>query len=290
MTPMHSARPCTVCETEKKNGVTAWHCICPRCGYESGALEPSINDTAVHELIDEDARERSLKALRQENFKHIVDWLDKHTGPEQRALLDVGSAHGWFLEEAGKKFSAKGIEPDDVVREKSLGKGIAVRGGYFPDALAPEEKFDVIVFNDVIEHIPNVGTAFQAIRERLNSNGLLVLNLPSSRGFFYQLSKLFAKLGWSAPFDRLWQKGLPSPHVHYFAPDNLSMLASKHGLQQVEVFELPALRTDGLLERLRYVKNVHPAISYVQYLMLLLAIPVLKIFPSDIVVGIYKKN
>ncbi len=35
-------------------------------------------------------------------------------------------------------------------------KGLPARKGYFPDALDKKEKFDVIVFNDVIEHIPNI--------------------------------------------------------------------------------------------------------------------------------------
>lgn len=96
------------------------------------------------------------------------------------------------------------------LRQENL-RGLPVRPGYFPDALTPDESFDAIVFNDVIEHIPDIASALDACNARLSENGLLVLNLPNSRGFFYRLSKIFARLGWRNPFNRLWQKDLPSP-------------------------------------------------------------------------------
>lgn len=76
----------------------------------------------------------------------------------------------------------------------------------------------------LIEHIPDINSIIAACHERLNDGGLLVLNLPSSDGVFYKLSRLFAAMGKFDFFERLWQKGLPSPHVHYFNRKNLSNL------------------------------------------------------------------
>lgn len=170
-----------------------WHSQCPHCGYEAATLQVSINVPQAHMSIDEEAREASLKALRQANFAEIVDHARIYAPPGGRRLLDVGSTHGWLLEAATPTFDVLGIEPDAAIGSKAALRGIPVRQGYFPDALDARERFDVIVFNDVIEHIPDIGSALCACHERLDPGGTLILNLPNSRGFFYRLSKLLVR-------------------------------------------------------------------------------------------------
>ena len=270
--------------------MSSWHRFCPACRYESAALKPSINEERTHQLVNESDREISLKQLRSENFRAIVAHLDRLAPASAKTLLDVGSAHGWFLEQAGKRFTVMGLEPDAAVGQKAAARGLPVRIGYFPDALAPGESFDVIVFNDVIEHIPDIASALVACESRLNPGGLLVLNLPSSRGFFYRLSKLFARVNVRGPFDRMWQKGLPSPHVHYFDDNNLKALVTRHGFQMISSFGLSALCASGLLERLRVVGKVNPLVLYFQYVAVLCTIPVVRLFPSDTVVCVFRKS
>ncbi|GJJ01065.1 hypothetical protein RugamoR64_16030 [Duganella rhizosphaerae] len=280
---------CLVCKQQTVAGLSPWHRVCPSCGYESAALLPTINDAEVHVHVDEAQREAGLKAIRQENFKTIVGYAKAQAPAGARRLLDVGAAHGWFLEAASTDFEVLGMEPDTAVAHKTAARGLPVRNGFFPDALQTDERFDVIVFNDVIEHIPDIRSALAACRERLTPGGILILNLPNSRGFFYRLSKLFARAGWHAPFERLWQKGLPSPHVHYFEAGNLSKLVGGQGLELRFKAELPAVRAKSLLERLRCAGQGSWLGIYAQYAAVLLTIPVLRAFPSDIVVCVYRK-
>jgi 2-polyprenyl-3-methyl-5-hydroxy-6-metoxy-1,4-benzoquinol methylase len=281
---------CIVCGTKQAPGLARWHATCPSCAYESATLEAAINQQQAHGSLNEQAREAGLKALRLENFAQIVQLARRFAPAGSSRLLDVGSAHGWFLEAARGSFEVLGIEPDETIGSQAVERGLPVRPGYFPKALQEGERFDVIVFNDVIEHIPDIGTALAACAERLNSQGILILNLPSSGGFFYRLSKLLAQAGWRTPFERLWQKGLPSPHVHYFRPGNLVALVEKYGFDVVHGAELPSLRARGLLERLRCTGQARLLSLYVQYLAILCAIPVLRVFPSDIIVCIFRKK
>ena len=283
-------KACIVCGNTKFAGLAAWHTACPSCDYQSGALEPAINEQRAHDALSESDRQQGLKALRQENFKLIVDQASRLAAPGALKLLDIGSAHGWFLEAAGARFDVLGIEPDAAVGKAAAARGLPVRQGYFPDALEAGETFDVMVFNDVIEHIPDIQGALAACHERLNPGGILILNLPSSRGFFYRLAKLLARLGWRTPFDRLWQKGLPSPHVHYFNGENLAALVERQGFDLVDRAELPSLRANGLLQRIRSAGNINPLALYCQYLTILCAIPVLSVFPSDIIVCTFRKK
>jgi SAM-dependent methyltransferase len=281
---------CIVCGTPQTAGLAGWHALCRECGYESAALQGTINAAPAGSPVDEDEREVGLKALRQENFRDIVGIARRYARAGARRLLDVGCAHGWFLETARDSFEVLGIEPDAVVGGRTAARGLPVREGYFPDALRDGERFDVIVFNDVIEHIPDIDAALAACHARLSEEGILILNLPNSAGFFYRLSKLFSRVGWSAPFERLWQKDLPSPHVHYFQPGNLARLVGKHGFAQVHSQELPSLRAKGLLERMRCAGNIAGPALYLQYAAVLCTIPLLRAFPSDIVVSVFRKQ
>lgn len=281
---------CIVCGSEQASGLASWHAACRHCGYESAALQGAINASSTEVPLDEEKREAGLKALRQENFRDIVTIAREHARPGARRLLDVGCAHGWFLETARDHFEVLGVEPDAVVGGRTMARGLPVRQGYFPDALEDGETFDVIVFNDVIEHIPDINGALDACRDRLADGGLLILNLPNSAGFFYRLSKMFARAGWHGPFDRLWQKGLPSPHVHYFKPNNLERLVHGRGFDQVHAGQLPSLRAKGLRERMACTGSLSGPSLYLQYSAVLCTLPLLKVFPSDIIVSVFRKG
>lgn len=280
---------CIVCGGSQMAGLTGWHATCRACKYESAALTPAINVPSTV-AMDEAQREAALKALRLENFNTIVGYAKQHVSASKPRLLDVGSAHGWFLEAARSQFDVLGVEPDAEVGGRAAARGLPVRSGYFPDVVDRDERFDAIVFNDVIEHIPDIHSALAACHAHLNDGGILILNLPSSRGLFYRVSKVLARVGWRGPFERMWQKDMPSPHVHYFDPRNLRELVLKQGFTMAKTAELPALRAEGLMERLRYVGTAAPVSLYLQYAVIRCAIPVLSIFPSDIIVSIFKKK
>lgn len=272
---------CEICGCDMQSGYKNWHFICKQCGYEIAQLNPQINHESQHELINEDRRESGLRELRVDNFKNLVNQI-KNSAPENaRSLLDVGCAHGWFLEAASTDFDVQGLEPDKHIFELTSKQNYSVRNGYFPDAVGQDEKFDVITFNDVFEHIPDIRDILHACNKRLNQKGLLVLNLPSSEGVFYRLSKWFCKLGFSGFFERLWQKDLPSPHLHYFNKSNLTKFLKQNGFEIVKSGSMPAIKFSGLYSRITYTGNYNAVIRVILYLGVLCILPFLVIFPKD---------
>ena len=280
---------CQICTSPLLVGVEEWHFVCRRCGYEKAAFSPSINDEVLHSKIDEQARESGLKSLRQSNFKRLVDVLQT-VHPKAETLLDVGCAHGWFVEAASRSFNVLGIEPDQAVYASTSSRGLPVRLGFFPDALEADERFDIIVFNDVFEHIPDSEAILRACHEKLNENGVLLLNLPSSSGFFYKLSKLFHRIGLSSFFDRLWQKGMPSPHLHYFNTKNLSDFLGDNGFETVKDGSLPTLQLAGLYTRISCSGDMNFLKSLAICACVAVALPIIRIFPSDIVYVVARKK
>ncbi|MDB6047650.1 MAG: hypothetical protein JWR17_396 [Pseudomonas sp.] len=280
---------CPVCDASLVNSFYDWHMSCTVCGYEKSDLLPTINEQSAHEHIDESMRETGLRDLRVSNFRILLDVIRKFKSEGGR-LLDVGCAHGWFVEQAMTEFDVLGVEPDSVVFQSAAARGLPVRLGYFPEALEASEKFDVIVFNDVIEHIPEIAKVVASCRDRLIDGGYLVINLPSSRGFFYKLSKLLARIGYGVFFERLWQKGLPSPHVHYFNEDNLSALLKRNNFTTMHNGRLAVLGLAGLHTRISYTGNMGAALRLIIYVLVAISLPVLRLLPSDIIYSISKKS
>jgi len=263
-------------------GLQEWHWGCTRCGYEKTNLQPTINAQESQAAIDEAARAQALSSLRLENFKELLSEIEACQPPGPK-LLDVGCAHGWFLDLAGQSFEVLGVEPDHRVGVEAAKPGRPIRLGYFPDALQPDEKFDVIVFNDVFEHIPDLEGVLAECHLRLNAKGLLVLNLPSSQGVFYRLARLLNKLGLPGPFERMWQVGLPSPHVHYFHLENLATLLKQKGYSVKKTGRLASVHLKGLYTRLAFTNDGQPLIKKLAlYLGICCALPVLRLLPGDI--------
>jgi 2-polyprenyl-3-methyl-5-hydroxy-6-metoxy-1,4-benzoquinol methylase len=238
--------------------------------------------------IDEELRLKGLRKIRDENFKVIHSILLKFCKPGS-TLLEIGAAHGWFLDQAKASFQTTGIEPDKIFCEALKKTGHNVRIGFFPQVLNKADKYDIIVFNDVLEHIPDINSNLNNCYKRLNNNGILFINCPSSRGLFYKISKLLTLFGIQSFFNRMWQKGMKSPHIHYFNLLNLATALKSNGFITVDTGNLTTLSREGLFSRISYTGNSFFLINIVIYWCLMCLLPLLKIFPSDILYYVGKK-
>jgi SAM-dependent methyltransferase len=247
-----------------------------------GLLEIAIPDTPTEALIDEAAREAGLAALRERNNATLLDAIER-AGLPGRRLLDVGSGPGFLLRQAGARgFQAEGVEPDANVIEACRRQGLSVRQGYFPDALEPDARYDLIVFNDVLEHVPDVAGALQASFRHLAPGGILCLNCPDRRGLFFRTAAALDRLGLAGPYDRLWQKGLPSPHVWYFKPDGLRLAAARAGFDAIGETPLKTVDMAGLWQRIRFVKGGSLPMAVAAYGFTLAAAPVSAVLPDAV--------
>ncbi|GAA2726058.1 class I SAM-dependent methyltransferase [Cellulomonas aerilata] len=248
---------CCVCLTPTVPAGPDWLFRCPRCRTHASTLDVRINTEAS--VIDEDSRATGLAGLRRQNnatvVRRVLDW----GVPPGATLLDVGSAHGWFLERAtAEGLHAVGVEPDVGVAQRAIDAGSSVRVGFFPDALAPDERFAVITFNDVLEHLPDPRAALAQSVERLAPGGLLVVNIPDRRGLVYRVADVLRRVGVTSVFERLWQVGLPSPHLWYFDGPGLVRLGRDLGLEPVEVSHLPSMSRQGLWARAHFDRRPSP--------------------------------
>lgn len=288
---------CDLCGTPMQMGLTSWHFFCPNCSLERSTLQPQIN--TLHSL-DEAQRATALKSLRNHNFARLLAWLGQQCtwqsatqgqqSPVARPkLLEVGCAHGWFLQQAQQHYDVQGIEPDQPIATSAQAQGLAVRQGFFPQALGDDERFDIIVFNDVLEHIPDVGQVLQHCHQHLNVGGYLLINAPDSQGFFYQLSKKLARFNQLSAFERMWQHGLPSPHVYYFNTRSIQQLAAAQNFVLQDRMALPSVALAGLRERIGYTQAHSKLQSFCMYHAIRLALPWIQRQKPDIQVWLLRK-
>lgn len=226
----------------------AWRC--DACGVCFSALEPRIEEGAPLS-IDEDSRAAGLRAIRERGHAIVLDAIARERPPAGLTVLDVGSGHGWFLEAAATRgLVAVGIEPDRDVAARTAERGLDVRTGFFPDDLPDDERFDVIAFNDVFEHLPEPAAVLRDVHRRLRPGGQLAISIPTAEGLGYRVATGLARVGVKAPLDRLWQRDLPSPHLWYFTERSLTRFVSEHGFAHVAGGRLPSVERKGLRERI----------------------------------------
>ncbi|MDO5056771.1 MAG: class I SAM-dependent methyltransferase [Lautropia sp.] len=276
---------CPACQSPLRTGLHPWHLVCTACSYEGSNLQVDIDVRGDHEVLNEALREEGLSDLRQSNFRTLAAELDDTLNPPagtSPSLLDVGCGHGWFLKATSPRFTGLGIEPDARIAEMASAQGVQVRKGFFPDVLAADERFDVISFNDVMEHIPNVNAAFDACVKHLKPGGRILVNSPARTGVLYRISKLMNRLGMRGSFERMWQKGFPSPHIHYFDDDSIRAIGQRAGLMLEKTSTLPSISTHGLYARIRYDRNMPAAKAALIAATLTVLNPVLKRMPADI--------
>lgn len=280
---------CPVCGTAMAPKRPAWWHVCPSCGMQTSTLEPVFDDRPMAEMFDWEQRNAAFAGLRAANANLLLDRLEGICPPPRR-LLDVGCAEGWFLRKARERgYEVHGLEPDTRMAQ-TADKVLNIRAGFFPDALGQQERFDVITFNDVFEHLPDVRAAMAACAKLLTDEGVLVINLPNAHGGLYRISRLAARLGFAGPFERLWQAGYPSPHFSYFTPGTLGRLAQSARFVECDRFALPTVNRADLWDRIRYDRTQSLAYCVAAWTAVMSAMPLLAMMPSDIFVQMFRKD
>lgn len=128
---------------------------------------------------------------RHEILQHIPGKVER--------ILDVGCGEGWFLRLVKERDHAEtwGIEVDEGASEIALKNCDQLIVGKIEDVIErmPNNYFDCISFNDVLEHLVNPEYVLKLITKKLNSNGIIVASLPNVR-YIFNLYDLIIKKDW----------------------------------------------------------------------------------------------
>jgi len=151
-----------------------------------------------------------------------VDNQGQYSARPGEKMLDVGCGSGLSLLEAkAMGVDAWGIEADPNAQRFADQLGLRIHQGGLQDAPFAGTSFDLVVLNQVIEHIPEPDKALQIIQQRLATDGRVVLVFPNVNSLWCKLSGL-RWINWHIPY-----------HLHHFTLKTFTRMAERCGYRIV---------------------------------------------------------
>ena len=177
--------------------------------------------------IDFDALEREA-ALVTAPYAKLKRWLNgtdnqgHYLARPGQKVLDIGSGSCLSLLELRKVgIDACGVEADPNVRAIADRYGLRVHIGSIHDHPFVDEVFDLIVLNQVIEHVPEPQALLECVKDRLAPDGKFILSFPNAGSWARMLSGT-RWINWHVPY-----------HQHHFNKRSFELLANQAGFRVV---------------------------------------------------------
>lgn len=232
---------CPVCSSEAQVGIETLNSYemrkCPDCSFVYTRLRqiPASQYEAVY--ADEPDYRRMVRIAEQtasgeKGFRQLrwfkrkaLRWVDaKRPGGR---LLEVGSGPGTFLLVAKRLgWSVQGVEPTQLAAEKAQSLGAPTFNGFVEDfAATHDEKFDVVVSFEVVEHVPDVIRILSVIRSLLKPDGIFVFSVPNLDDPYTLHQKL--------------QVNLPPLHINFFRRQSMTTALARAGFETDRYATLP---------------------------------------------------
>ena len=116
---------------------------------------------------------------------------------QPKAILDIGCGSGFFRQNITWDCDYHGVEPVHEAACDARGSGIFVYEGLYEDVAGkiPDGKFDLVVCNDVIEHMVDPWAFLAGLKQKIAPGGYVIGSLPNVR-YLLNLRDLILRRDW----------------------------------------------------------------------------------------------
>ncbi len=184
--------------------------------YYDGSVEPAELYTSGYFAGGEYVDYLADKPVLQRNFRRRIAQL-RRLVPCGR-LLEIGAAHGYFLELAGAHWDAHGLEICRDAAEAARAEGLDVRCADFLALPDEPEAYDLICLWDTLEHLAHPVRYLEKAGRWLRPGGCLALTTGD-------VASLVSRLRGPR-----WRLIHPPTHLYYFSAATLRRAAARAGL------------------------------------------------------------
>jgi 2-polyprenyl-3-methyl-5-hydroxy-6-metoxy-1,4-benzoquinol methylase len=143
-----------------------------------------------------------------------------------RRVLEIGCAAGGFSDHLRLPCEIWGVEPNPEAAEAATQKMHRVLIGTYGAVAGdlPERYFDLVVCNDVIEHMDDHDAFLEAIKQKMAPGGHIVGSIPNVR-HITALFKLLVQRDWPYADSGI----LDRTHLRFFTEKSLRRALLEHG-------------------------------------------------------------
>ena len=160
--------------------------------------------------------------VRQE----MIDFLPKTA----KTVLDIGCGEGGFAAYIKDKFKieAWGVEmtPEPAAIAESRLDKVLIGECETRIKDLPDNHFDAIYFNDVLEHLVDPYKVLEAIKPKLTINGVIISSIPNVR-YFRVLKMLVMNKDWEYQKDGVMDK----THLRFFTSKSIQKMYKDLGFK-----------------------------------------------------------
>lgn len=148
-------------------------------------------------------------------------------------VLEVGCASGGFAKHLPLAKDLWGVEPDSAAAERAKTHYQNLLCGLYDNVSSglPDGYFDLVICNDVIEHMPDHEAFFAALRCKLKPGAFMVGSLPNVR-HITALAKLLLMRDWPYGDSGI----LDRTHLRFFTEKSIKRFFAEQSVE-LEAFE-----------------------------------------------------
>jgi len=139
-------------------------------------------------------------------------------------LLDVGCGSGkWLSRMRDLGWDVAGVDFDADAVAEGVRRGLRVAHGPVEAQRYPDESFDAVMLNHVIEHVPDPVATLAECRRIVKPGGEVLLFTPNGASLAHRV------------FKRAWRGLEPPRHLHLFSPVSMRTLLARAGFVESDV-------------------------------------------------------
>lgn len=200
---------CPICQSKeigffaKKNSYRFYRCASCKCIFMKILPSPLELDRYYKNNFQYQDGVLNEDIIRIQS-KSILKQLSKCL-PNAQTICDVGSGHGYFLDEAKKAhYVVFGIEPAKPLAQNSKKEfNLPIFAGTLTEYLkSGRKKYDIVTCIHVIEHVRNPKQFIDSLLRLVNPGGILYLETPNSDSHLLYVEK--NNYTFLIPPDHLW--------------------------------------------------------------------------------------
>jgi 2-polyprenyl-3-methyl-5-hydroxy-6-metoxy-1,4-benzoquinol methylase len=141
-------------------------------------------------------------------------------------VIDIGCGEGIFFNNLKAKCEVWGVEPNKIAANLASKRMQNILIGKYSEVASqiPERYFDLVICNDVIEHLEDVDGFLNSIKKKMKDGAFLVGSVPNVR-FFGNLIGLLISRDWEYRESGILDKD----HLRFFTERSLRRSLERHG-------------------------------------------------------------